>query len=77
MHIRYPALQNAALDREVEDHQISRGAWRDDAVLVDVRNTIGSTPATKQGKRQKVVLILEIYVDISSHVGRIIVYLKV
>ena len=48
MRIRYPALQNAALD------QISPLAQRDDAVLADVRNTTGPTCATKQGKRQMV-----------------------
>ena len=34
MRIRYPAVQNADLDREDEDHNLVPGAWRQDGQLV-------------------------------------------
>jgi len=56
MRIRYPGLQNRALDREGEDHNVIRGAWRDEGVLQDVASVTGPTQASREAKRQRVYL---------------------
>lgn len=52
MRLRYPALLNAAFDREANDHQTLFEAWRNVWVLEEVMNARGSTPATREGERQ-------------------------
>ena len=56
MRIRYPGLQNQALDHDVEDHNVIRGTWRDDGVLQDVASMTGPTQASREAKRQRVYL---------------------
>ena len=56
MWIRYPGLQNMALDHEADDHQVIRGAWRDEGVLEDVCSVTGPTQASRQATRQRVYL---------------------
>ena len=56
MRLRYPALQNADLDREDQNHQLVPGAWRADAQLQDM------PPEPRRGnihvvaKRQRIYL---------------------
>jgi hypothetical protein len=54
--MRYPGLQNAALDREADDHQVVPGAWRDDRVLQEVRDVRGPTVAAREAKEVRVYL---------------------
>ena len=56
MRIRYPGLQNQALDREGEDHNIIGGAWRDECVLADVVSKTRPTQASREAKAQRVYL---------------------
>ena len=53
MRIRYPALQNAALDQEDDNHQLIPGAWRDQANLADMINVGGGNVATRAAKTQR------------------------
>ena len=36
MRLRYPALQNVAMDRETEDHDFVPGQWRQNVNMDDV-----------------------------------------
>ena len=56
MRIRYPGLQNAALDREDPDHQVVPGAWRDERVLEEVRNVRAPSQAAREAKEVRVYL---------------------
>jgi hypothetical protein len=56
MRMRYPALQNLDLDRDGNDHQVIPGAWRNQAVLEDVRNVQGGKLVTREAKQQRVYL---------------------
>ena len=55
MQMRYPALQNAALDQEDDNHQLIPGAWRDQANLQDMDNVAGGNAATGAAMRQTVL----------------------
>ena len=51
MRIRYPGLQNAAVDHEDEDHNVVPGAWREDLVREDVGNApLGGNRTTKEAR---------------------------
>jgi hypothetical protein len=41
MRIRYPAMQNAAVDREDDNHDVVLGAWRENANMHDVNQARG------------------------------------
>ena len=56
MRIRYPGQQNVALDWEVDDHQVIRGALRDEGLPQDVRDVTGPNAATREAKKQRVYL---------------------
>ncbi len=56
MRIRYPSQQNAALDKEDEDHNIVPGAWRQQAELHDLEDERGSNIDTIKAKNQRKVL---------------------
>ena len=56
MRIRYPALQNVALDQEDENHHLVPGAWRDDTDLADLERIGRGNQATVSGKRQRLYL---------------------
>ena len=56
MRIRYPALQNVALDQEDENHHLVPGAWRDDTDLADLERIRRGNQATVSGKRQRLYL---------------------
>ena len=56
MRIRYPGLQNAALDLEDEDHKMIPGAWREDAHLENLQMIHGPNIDTLNAKKQRVVL---------------------
>jgi hypothetical protein len=56
MRIRYPGLQNVALDHEGQDHELIPGAWRDDVVLQEVGAVKGPTRDAKEAKQQRVYL---------------------
>ena len=56
MRTRYQGLQNMALDREDENHNIVPGAWRDGRVLDDMGHAPGGNVATRDGKQQRVYL---------------------
>ena len=55
MRLRFPALQNAALDQEDAEHQVIPGAWREDANLDDMQNLRG-TLATREARLQRTYL---------------------
>ena len=52
MRIRYPGIQNQYLDREGEDHNVIRGAWRDEGVLADLASVRGPTQASREAKER-------------------------
>ena len=56
MRTRYPTLQNMALDREEDNHQIVPGTWRNEGTLQDVRIATGPSQATLEAKEQRVCL---------------------
>ena len=53
MQMRYPALQNAALDQEDNNNQVIPGAWRKQADVADMINIGARDPATRAAKRQR------------------------
>lgn len=53
MRIRYPALQNAGIDREDDNHIIVPGAWRDVGMMHAIEMIKGATRATTAGKQQQ------------------------
>jgi len=48
MRLRYPALQNAAVDEEDIDHNLLPGAWREHANLYEVDQVVGGNLAMQQ-----------------------------
>lgn len=56
MRVRYPGLQNADLDRELNDHNVIPGAWRGNDVLQDVQFSQGGNTATREAKQMRVYL---------------------
>jgi hypothetical protein len=56
MRIRYPGLQNEALDVELDDGNVIPGGWRGDRVLQDVRQVRGATNTSRAAKRQRLYL---------------------
>ena len=62
---RYPALQNAVLDQEDDNHKVIPGAWRDDANLEDM-NTVGGSLATQAVKQQTLFEALLHFSSMSS-----------
>jgi len=56
MRLRYPALQNAAVDEEDIDHNVLPGAWREHANLYEVDQVVGGNLASRQAKQQRVLL---------------------
>ena len=56
MQIRYAGLQNVTLDREADDHQVICGAWRDEGVLQDVQNVMGTHSCKKASQEAESVL---------------------
>ena len=56
MRIRFPGLQNIALDLEDNDHQVIPGAWRNDRVLQEVDQVRGGNVGNREGKQQRVYL---------------------
>ena len=58
MRIRYPGLQNQVLDHGGEDHNVIRGAWRDEGVLADVASMTVPTQASREAKAQRVYITI-------------------
>lgn len=56
MRLRYPALQNAALDQEDEEHNIIPGAWRDRTNLDEMNYARGGNFTSKAAKSQRLYL---------------------
>ena len=56
MRMRYPALQNAALDQEDDRHNIIPGAWRGGLDMADMDNIEGGNRTTKAAKAQRLYL---------------------
>jgi hypothetical protein len=56
MRMRYPALQNADLDGEDQDHNVHPGAWRTAAVMREVERAGRGPRLTAAGKRQRAYL---------------------
>ena len=55
MRIRYPGLQNALMDREV-DNQLVPGAWRQEQLFQEIAAVVGPTSESRRGKRQRLLL---------------------
>lgn len=53
MRMRYPALQNAVLDQEDNQHQVVPGAWRNGLNMQDVDDIMGGNRITKAAKSQR------------------------
>lgn len=53
---RYPAFQNAALDQEDENHQLTPGAWRNDEYMQGMDNIVGGNRTTRAAKAQRIYL---------------------
>ena len=58
MRLRYPALQNAALDVEDASHQLIPGAWRAVANMHEVNNMHGHNRDITAAKKQREYLKL-------------------
>ena len=58
MRERYPALQNAALDNEDENHNLIPGEWRQQANMHDVEQVVGPNRDTRAGKQLREYLKL-------------------
>ena len=58
MWMRYPGLQNAALDREDADHNMVAGEWRRHAPVYELHRVCGPNQATTEAKRQREYLRL-------------------
>ena len=53
MRLRYPAGQNAIMDREDADHNIIPGEWRNGLDLPDLRVDDGRNTGTKAAQIQR------------------------
>ena len=53
MRMRYPGLQNAAMDIEDDNHQVVDGAWRTRRNMQDVHNVRGPNRDTRAAKAQR------------------------
>ncbi len=58
MHIRYPALQNVALDAEDDQLNLIPGDWMNGAQMQDVLNVVGGNRVTRVDKLQREYLKL-------------------
>ena len=58
MRKRYPALQNAQLDMEDDEHNLVPGLWRANANMHEVNRVVGANRDTRAGKRQREYLKL-------------------
>ena len=58
MRMRYPTLQNAALDHEDGNHDLVAGAWRQDANMHDVDQAKGPNRDSTAAKKQREYLKL-------------------
>ena len=58
MRERYPALQNAALDNEDQNHNLIPGEWRQQANMHDVEQVVGPNRDTRAGKQLREYLKL-------------------
>lgn len=56
MRMRYPALQNAVLDQEDENHEVIPGFWRNGANLDDMEQIRGGNYSTTVAKKQRLYL---------------------
>ena len=56
MRMRYPQLQNNALDRDDANMNLIPGAWRDGRVLREVDAVRGGTRASREAKKQRLYL---------------------
>ena len=56
MRTRYPGLQNAALDREGDDHGLIPRLWRNGAVMQEMDEVRAPTGETRRGKKQRILL---------------------
>jgi hypothetical protein len=56
MRIRYPALQNAEIDREGGNHELIPGAWRHEGVMQEVYGVQGGNSGTREAKQQRIYL---------------------
>ena len=61
MRTRYPGLQNAAVDREDDQHNVIPGAWRTGRNMQDLHTVRGPNRASTVAKRQR--LLLKHYVN--------------
>ena len=53
MRMRYPALQQAQLDQEDEQHNLVPGAWRREEMLAAVQQVRGHNRDTTEAKQQR------------------------
>ena len=56
MRLRYPGLQNADMDQEAANGQIIRGAWRDAAMMAEMREVQRAPRETRDGKLLRTAL---------------------
>lgn len=56
MRMRYPALQNAVLDQEDENHEVIPCSWRNGANLDDMEQIRGGNYSTTVAKKQRLYL---------------------
>lgn len=58
MRSRYPAIQNADMDEENANHQITPGSWRAYAAMHDVDKIMGPNRDNTAAKKQREYLKL-------------------
>ena len=57
MRIRHPHIQNNDIDREDDDHDLIPGAWRNEAIMLDVEVRSRGPRQTAAGKRLRAYLM--------------------
>ena len=57
MRIRYPHIQNNDIDREDDDNDLIPGAWRNEAIMLDVEVRSRGPRQTAAGKRLRAYLM--------------------
>lgn len=58
MRMRFPTLQNAALDHEDVNHEVALGSWRNNANMLDVDRARGANKDSTAAKKQREYLKL-------------------
>lgn len=57
LSLRYPALQNAVVDQEDDQHEVVPGGWRNGVNMQDMNSIVGGNRTTRAAKAQRLYLM--------------------